>query len=224
VESDLAKATEFEDNLHELFCLLFESQGHTKIAGALRRGLIDIVRGRGSNEVYVRVFVGPLDALCPETRRALAQGCEALFQGVQITLEVINLPKRYMEWGLNNCFFKTESVLSHDRLSFRSPAEISVYNEFKKRKVMVFPNAAAVLGETTEKKEPDFLVCFGGKWGILEVMGETYHDGSTAVKDHGRARRFKEYGLLCVEFFPAKRCLSDPSGVVDEFLAILSRH
>jgi hypothetical protein len=62
------------------------------------------------------------------------------------------------------------------------------------------------------------LVCSEGKWGILEVMGETYHPASTAMQDHDRARLFKDYGINCMEFYEAKRCMKDPKSVVEDFL------
>jgi hypothetical protein len=132
------------------------------------------------------------------------------------------LPDLEHEVGLNNCFFPSDSIVNHDDLRFRSPAEVSVYTELKKRRLLFFPNAAAVLGPTSTKREPDFLICYKGRWGVLEVMGETYH--TNAVKDHDRARLFKEHGLLCIEFFPAKRCETEPAIVVNEFLAILGSH
>jgi hypothetical protein len=132
------------------------------------------------------------------------------------------LPDLENEVGLNNCFFRIDSIVNHDDLRFRSPAEVSVYTELNKRRLLFFPNPAAVFGLPSKKREPDFLICHNGKWGVLEVMGETYH--TNAVKDHDRARLFKEHGLLCIEFFPAKRCETEPAIVVDEFLAILGRH
>jgi hypothetical protein len=126
--------------------------------------------------------------------------------------------------GLNNCFFKTEKTIEHDGLRFRSPAEPPIYDELKKRKLLFFPNAAAVLGVDGLKREPDFLICAQGKWGILEVMGKKHHNETTAVKDHERARLFKEHGIMCIEFFPGGRCLSNPSSVVDEFLKLLLNH
>lgn len=67
-----------------------------------------------------------------------------------------------------------------------------------------------------DKREPDFLVCQNGKWGILEVMGAEYHPDAT--KDHDRARLFKDYGLTYIEFYNANRCYNDPEGVVGDFL------
>ncbi len=125
--------------------------------------------------------------------------------------------------GLNNCFFKTERIIEHDDLRFRSNAEIAIYDELARRRMLFFPNAAAVLGgRKREKREPDFLICERGKWGILEVMGDAYH--KNAAKDHERARLFKDAGVLCVEFFTAGDCEFDPRAVVDRFLAILRQH
>jgi hypothetical protein len=127
--------------------------------------------------------------------------------------------------GLNNCFFRTESTIDHDDLRFRSGAEVAIYDELCKRSLLFFPNAAAVLCRglgRKEKREPDFLICHKGKWGILEVMGDAYH--KNAAKDHERARLFKLAGVLCVEFFSADDCINSPSWVVDKFLSILSQH
>lgn len=111
------------------------------------------------------------------------------------------------------------AALEHDGLRFRSPAEIRIYDALKQRPVLFFPNAAAVLGgRGGDKKEPDFLVCFQGRWGLLEVMGESFHPGATAFRDHDRARLFKDYGLLVVEFYDAARCCREPDAVVDDFL------
>ncbi|HEY7315127.1 MAG TPA: hypothetical protein VH643_37620 [Gemmataceae bacterium] len=125
--------------------------------------------------------------------------------------------------GLNNCFFKTETTITHDRLRFRSRAEIAVYTELCQRQLLFFPNPAAIFGGHARlQREPDFLLCCKGKWGILEVMGDPYH--KNAAKDHDRARFFKEVGVLCIEFFTAEMCAVNPRGVVDRFLAILEQY
>jgi hypothetical protein len=134
-------------------------------------------------------------------------------------------PKKAAPPGLNNCFFKTENTILHDELRFRSKTEIAIYNELKKRRLLFFPNAGAVIGgEKAMTKEPDFLICLAGRWGILEVMGDNWHTAETAVKDHERARLFKEFGILCIEFFAADECFKSPAAVVDKFLAILAKH
>lgn len=134
--------------------------------------------------------------------------------------------------GINNGFFLREQTISHDGLRFRSQGEIAIHDELKCRDVLFFPNAAAVLGtsaleygKAVEKKEPDFLICYKGKWGILEINGEDFHSGKVkTTKDHERARRFKHYGLFCIEAFDYDKCRADPVGVVDEFLKLLANH
>jgi hypothetical protein len=118
-----------------------------------------------------------------------------------------------------------QAALEHDGLRFRSRPEICIYEALKRRRVLFFPNAAAVLGgaEDVVKKEPDFLICCEGNWGLLEVMGDVFHPGATAMKDHERARRFKDYGLIVIEFYDAARCQEQPDEVVDDFLRRLQR-
>ena len=98
-----------------------------------------------------------------------------------------------------------------------------MYEALKKRNVLFFANATAVLGGKNKKKEPDFLICQNGKWGILEVMGDLYHTPTTAMQDHDRARLFKDYGVSCIEFYDAKKCYNTPEGVVNDFLDRLSK-
>lgn len=121
------------------------------------------------------------------------------------------------------------SFLEHDGLPFRSKTETRIYDALKKRNALFFVNATAVLGAKVDERgrrivrEPDFLVCFGGKWGILEVMGEQFHPAATAMRDHDRARLFDDYGVRCIHFYPADRCYKDPEGVVEDFLRRLEK-
>jgi hypothetical protein len=180
--------------------------------------------------VVGEVYLNRVESFSPEGQKLLQEAFDKLTaepfrHGVMRLCPMDQYePSGRQEVGLNNCFFKTETTVTHDGLRFRSPAEVALYSELKKRQVLFFPNAAAVLGGTNEKREPDFLICHQGKWGILEVMGETYHTSQNAVKDHDRARLFKQHGLLCIEFYPAARCLSEPAVVVDEFFRLLASH
>jgi len=158
-----------------------------------------------------------------------------VFETVVLHLDVrvkALLPQEPQSVGLNNCYFKKEKTILHDELRFRSRGEIAIYEEMKKRDVLFFPNAAAVLGcsaseygQGIEKKEPDFLICYKGKWGILEINGDEFHSGLVkTTKDHERARRFNHYGVFFIQAFDADKCKADPEGVVDEFLMLLERH
>jgi hypothetical protein len=134
--------------------------------------------------------------------------------------------------GLNNCFFNKERTHLHDELRFRSKAEVAIYEELKRRDVLIFPNPAAVLGVSAseygvavEKREPDLLVCFRGKWGILEVNHDDFHSGIvTTNKEHERARKFQHYGVFFIQAYDYDKCRADPVGVVDEFLKLLANH
>jgi hypothetical protein len=134
--------------------------------------------------------------------------------------------------GLNTCFFKTEHTIEHDRLRFRSRAEIALYEALKRRNVLFFPNPAAVLGtngphagEKPTIREPDFLVCYKGKWGILEVHGDVFHRGQAkTAKDHERMREFNRYGLFFFQAYSDSECRNTPDKVVDGFLKLLEAH
>lgn len=104
-------------------------------------------------------------------------------------------------------------------LRFLSRTETRIAEALSQANVMFFPLPAAVAG--VQKKEPDFLICADGKWGILEVQGDQFHPPETAAKEHDRARWFKKYGVKVVEIYDATRCYSDPEGVVEDFLRLL---
>ncbi len=121
----------------------------------------------------------------------------------------------------NTGSLRSNAPHEHDGLRFRSKSEIRIYEALKKQAVLFFANATAVLGGKDLKREPDFLVCQEGKWGILEVMGEMYHP--SAIRDHERGRLFKDYGLLFIEFYSARQCYNDPEGTVADFLGRLRK-
>jgi hypothetical protein len=64
--------------------------------------------------------------------------------------------------------------LTYNESEFGSRSEIRVAHEFEKRNVLFFPLPLAVRAETGENyldhREPDFLVCEDGVWGILECF------------------------------------------------------
>jgi hypothetical protein len=144
---------------------------------------------------------------------------EALRRYTRLTWQV--RVERDDEHGLNCAVLVSDGPIEHDGLRFRSRTETRIYDALKRRNVLFFPNAAAVLGGKDAKREPDFLICQAGKWGVLEVMGERHHPSATA--DHDRARLFKDYGLSCVEFYDAGRCYNHPDEVVEDLLARLAR-
>lgn len=115
-------------------------------------------------------------------------------------------------------------LFTWEYLLFRAPVEVTIAKELDKYKVLFLPNCAARLGipEDRKKLEADFLVCFKGKWGILEINGDTYHTNS--AKDHNRSRLFKQHGIRVFEAYEASRCIREPGVVVVEFLRILDQN
>lgn len=108
-------------------------------------------------------------------------------------------------------------------LNFRSKGEEYIAKELEKKGVLFFPNCVCRLGRPQNRfrREPDFLVCYQGKWGILEVDDPHFH--SQAAKDHERDRLFKTYGIRIIEHFDYEDCLREPGSVVQKFLSILQQ-
>jgi hypothetical protein len=115
-------------------------------------------------------------------------------------------------------------TLSWNNLRFRSNTEIKIAQVLDKMGILFFPNCMARLGPPSDRKnkEADFLICYEGKWGILEVDGEIYH--TTAAKDHDRDRFFRSYGIRVLERFTATESYNDPEIVVRKFLNILRKN
>ncbi len=123
---------------------------------------------------------------------------------------------------LNEAVVATASaIFNWNGLRFRSRTEAVLAAALAKAKVLFFPLPAAV--SELIKREPDFLICVDGKWGILEIHGEPFHPPETAAKESDRRRWFVQKGIKVMEFYDATRCYRDPDGVVREFLTILKR-
>lgn len=110
-------------------------------------------------------------------------------------------------------------------LRFRSEAEVRIAQALDEAGVLFFPNCKgrASTPSGRQNREPDFLICYGGRWGILEVDGEPFHPPTRTVEDHERDRIFKGHGIKLVEHYDATRCYQDPKDVVASFLELLRR-
>lgn len=113
-------------------------------------------------------------------------------------------------------------ILNWNNLGFRSTSEIKIAQALDNAGVLFLPNCKARLGssENRQNREPDFLICYKGKWGILEVDGEPFHQPSRTVADHERDRLFKIHGITVTEHYDANKCFTNPDKVVKEFLRI----
>jgi hypothetical protein len=110
-------------------------------------------------------------------------------------------------------------------LRFRSKQEALVAQELDRFGVLFLPNCKARLGypDNRKNREPDFLVCHNGKWGILEVDHEYTHPESRTAEDHARDRLFRVQGIRVVEHYENIDSLEKAHEVVKEFLTILNQ-
>ncbi|MBA2518343.1 MAG: hypothetical protein H0V24_01630 [Chloroflexia bacterium] len=157
-------------------------------------------RGYGWRQLEIRAELVPID---PDWRTQLisrVQGTAVDNQGL--------IPKDFRLW--NN-------------LRFRSATEVKIAEALDRAGVLFFPLCRGRLNQRQVRvtREPDFLVCHQGRWGMIEVDGEPWHRGM-AAEDHARDRLFKAHGVKVVEHFDAKHCYNIPDEVVKRFLAILT--
>ena len=112
-----------------------------------------------------------------------------------------------------------------NRLRFRSATEVKIAEALDRAGVLFFPLCKGRLNDPHGRvnREPDFLVCKDGKWGILEVDGEPYHPPQRTVHDHERDRLFQRHGIRLAQHYDSTDCYVTPDEVVAEFLALLDR-
>ncbi|OUL25440.1 hypothetical protein BV378_15320 [Nostoc sp. RF31YmG] len=112
-----------------------------------------------------------------------------------------------------------------EEIQFRSIPELKIAQALDQAQVLFLPNCLVRLNgsikiQSRVSKEPDFLVCYQGKWGILEVDGH-YHTPERRVEEQERERLFRHHGIRVIERFDASRCDKYPQEVVKEFLQII---
>ncbi len=119
-------------------------------------------------------------------------------------------------------FYSNSTIHTWERLRFRSKTEIKIAEALDRTGVLFVPNSLARLNTSKgrENKEADFLICYNGKWGVLEV-DEPFHTAERRVEEQERERIFKKNGIKVVERFDAERCYSNPDEVVQEFFKMI---
>lgn len=127
--------------------------------------------------------------------------------------------------GISETSFKGK-IIEYANLRFRSQSEVKVAQALDARSVMYLANCMARVGSVGDRlnREPDFLVCYKGKWGILEIDGEPFHPPSRKTQEDERDRLFKTYGVRCIEHYDATRCYQEANQVVTEFLDLLAKN
>jgi hypothetical protein len=125
--------------------------------------------------------------------------------------------------GVHNQGAQGKALRIWNNLYFRSQSEIRIAEALDRAGALFFPNCKGRIGPASNRqnREPDFLVCHNGKWGILEIDGEPFHPPSRTVHDHARDRLFREQGVRLVEHFDATECYKNPDGIVGRFLNLL---
>lgn len=173
---------------------------------AIRRAIQAIV-GREPVEFFVRAELVPLDPGWRAELQEIARGGGVHNQGVEFPGAEIRPP---LVWA---------------NLRFRSQSEVRIAQELDRRGVMYLPNCLARLNVDGRRgnREPDFLICHDGKWGVLEVDGAPFHPAARAAQEYERDRLFKSHGIRVVERFDASRCYQSPEAVVTTFLNLLAR-
>ena len=99
--------------------------------------------------------------------------------------------------------------------------------------VMFFPNASGrvMSNEGMTTREVDFLICWRGKWGILECDSEILHLVNSikkgklpsAASDHKRDNDFNRHGQWFIKRFTAEECSKNSQQVVTQFLDMLHK-
>lgn len=92
---------------------------------------------------------------------------------------------------------------SCDGLLFRSTAEVNVYEACKRvaaampatDRPMILPNARAKVSGCV--REPDFLIVYKGRAGVIEVDGPNHR--ARAAADQSRDRLFEDHGVARVD-------------------------
>ncbi len=105
-------------------------------------------------------------------------------------------------------------------LIFRSNSEIKIAKTLDHRGIFFIPATRVRMNAgkgDRQTRELDFVICYEGKWGILEVDGP-YH---VAQLDSERDRLLRMHGISNIQRFPSERCYQEPKAVVDEFLSRL---
>ena len=123
--------------------------------------------------------------------------------------------------GLNS--ERLASFTTWHNLRFASTAEKRVAEALDRAQVMFLPNAMARVTAGTRRlnREPDFLICSDGRWGILEVDGAPFHPPTRTTHDHARDRIFHHHGVRLIQHYDSERCFGSPDSVVADFLALL---
>jgi hypothetical protein len=115
-----------------------------------------------------------------------------------------------------------KAALSWNGLRFRSQSEVRIAQALDDMPgVMFLPNCKGRVGSKDRRRnlETDFIVMYGGVWGVLEVDGP-HHEGK-AAHDHERDRPLHHHGAAVVQRYESLDCFKEPEAIVLKFMALL---
>jgi hypothetical protein len=127
--------------------------------------------------------------------------------------------------SIHNQAVNADNAKTWNGFRFRSVTETHIADALDRAGVLFFPLPKGRLNGPRGRvnREPDFLVCKDGKWGILEVDGAPYHPPQRTVQDHERDRLFLQHGIRIAQHFDATDCFATPDKVVSDFLRLLDK-
>ncbi len=106
-------------------------------------------------------------------------------------------------------------------LVFRSNSEVKIAKTLDHRNIFFIPPGRVRMSagkDGRQSRELDFVICYAGKWGVLEVDGPYHRPNSTPNAMRCCA------GTVSKTFSVSRqnRCYNDPNAVIDEFIRNLS--
>ena len=138
-------------------------------------------------------------------------------------IQSVELPHIPPPTAPNQALYATSFQLEAG-LRYRSVPEVRIARALERAGVLFLPNCMARLtlpnGQRVNR-EADFLVCYKGHWGVLEVDGEDWHPPERAALEHKRDRVFRRHGLRTVERYDASACLRSADSIVSDFLELV---
>ena len=111
----------------------------------------------------------------------------------------------------------SKGAITYNGRFYRSQDETLVARELDRRGILFFPLPSA--SRSSVIKEPDLVIVFKGKIGVLEVDG-AYHTGR-AADDHKRDIFFEQSGIY-VKHFNGDDVRGNVGLVVDTFIRLLT--
>lgn len=111
----------------------------------------------------------------------------------------------------------SQGAITYNGRFYRSRDETLIARELDRRAILFFPLPSA--SRASVLKEPDFVIVYKGRVGVLEVDG-AYHTGR-AADDHKRDLFFEQSGMF-VKHFNGDDVRNNVGLVLDTFLRLLT--